>query len=198
MHTISKKIVRILCCHFLYRVRYWNFERLEQEKKCLICPSHSNIFDPTFLYPKVDNLSIMAKAEIFKNKLLVKIWNYYGVFPVNREKIDVKSTMHALKLFENTEERRLLIFPEGGILKKPEEVGVKVKNGAVFIAAEAEVPIIPVYITRGPKLFSKVDVIVGKPMYISKQIAKDKTKVREKSKELIRTIYQLKEGKTND
>ena len=40
----------------------------------------------TFIFPIVDNLSIMAKSEIFKNKLLAKLFRRYRVFPVNRER----------------------------------------------------------------------------------------------------------------
>lgn len=192
MHNkIVKTIMSGLCCHFIYRVKYIHLERLNSIPKCLICPSHSNIFDPTFIYPKTDDIYIMAKAEIFKNKWIAKLLKHYGVFPVNRKQRDTKSVLYSLSLFENVVSRRLLMFPEGGILQKNEEIGSRVKNGAVFIAAEAGVPIIPVYITRRPKLFSKVRVVFGEPIYIEKEIAKNKVELRERSKQLVQTIYAL-------
>ena len=135
MYKIMKTLVKGLCCHFIYRVRYIGLEKIDNKKKYIICPNHSNVLDPTFIFPIVDNLSIMAKSEIFKNKLLAKLFRRYRVFPVNREKRDVKSTLHAIECLNLEENSKLLMFPEGGILKKKEELRNKVKNGAVYFAA---------------------------------------------------------------
>ena len=122
MYKIMKTLVKGLCCHFIYRVRYIGLEKIDNKKKYIICPNHSNVLDPTFIFPIVDNLSIMAKSEIFKNKLLAKLFRRYRVFPVNREKRDVKSTLHAIECLNLEENSKLLMFPEGGILKKKEEL----------------------------------------------------------------------------
>lgn len=187
-----QKILDILFCHIIYRVKYTNLEVIDKYPKCLLCPSHSNIFDPTFIYPKVDDMCIMAKAELFKNKVIAKIFNHYGVFPVDRNKKDVKSVLHAMKVFENTEKRKLLIFPEGGIPKKEEAIGNRVKKGPCFIAASVEVPIIPIYISRYPKLFSKVEIIFGDPIFVDKEVLKNKEYLKQRSKELVDTIFTLK------
>ena len=186
-----KKILRFLFGYFLYHVKYKNINVFKNINKCLICPNHSNIFDPTFIYPVVDDLYIMAKSEIFKNKFIAKFLNHYNVFPVNRNKTDVKSMMTSLEIFENVEKRKLLIFPEGKVIKDKKEIGKVYKKGAVYIAATTNVPIIPVYITRRPKFFSKIEVIFGEPIYIDKNSIKSKRDIIEKSKELIEKIYSL-------
>lgn len=191
-HKVVRKMMDVLCCHLLYRVKYQNLAIIEKYPRCLICPNHSNIFDPTFLYPKIDHMAIMAKKEIFKNPLLAKIWKHYDVFPVDRTTRDVKSVFHSLEVFKGKESRRLLIFPEGGIPKREEPIGSRVKKGPCFIAAKVEVPIIPVYITRYPKLFSKVEVIFGDPIEIPKEVLQDKERLKEESKKLIETIFELK------
>ncbi len=89
MYKIMKKLVKIVCCNIIYRVKYIGIEKIDNNKKYVICPNHSNILDPTFIFPIVDNLSIMAKSEIFKNKLVAKILKRYRVFPVNRKERDV-------------------------------------------------------------------------------------------------------------
>lgn len=191
MGKIMKSIVNGICCHFLYHVKYINLEMVKDYPKCLICPSHSNIFDPTFFYPKIDNLWIMAKKEIFKNKILAKIWKHYQVFPVDRKVKDVGSVLQSLSIFEENKAARLLLFPEGGIPKKEETEGSRVKKGACFFAATLEIPIIPVYITRYPKLFSKVYVVFGQPLFVSKQVLKNKEKLKEESSRLVQTIFLL-------
>lgn len=187
-----KKFINFFFCHFLYKVHYTGLENLESTQQCLICPNHSYSLDPFFIYPVSNHLYIMAKAELFKHKLLAKVLRHYHVFPVDRTRKDPKSLFYSLEIFETDEPLQLLIFPEGGVLKTEQKIGKRIHNGATFIAAQVNVPIIPVYITRRPKLFSKVDVIFGKPFLVSKELLKDKQKLRDKSKELIDTIYQLK------
>lgn len=187
-----KNFVSFLFCHVLYHVHYIHLENLKKETRCVICPNHSHVFDPTFIYPVADDVYIMAKADLFKNKLLAKLFHHYHIFPINRERTDAKSLLYSLEIFKNTKKRKLLIFPEGAVCKTEEEIGKKVRNGAVFIATHADVPIIPVFITRRPKLFSKVMVIFGEPIHLNPAIANDKVKIKEESKKLIDVIYSLK------
>ena len=155
MYDFLKELIIFVVCKILFRVRYENIDILNKFDKCIIAPNHSRIYDPVFVYPKVSNIHIMAKSELFKNKFLDKFLTYLNVFPVDREHNDGKALRKALKVFKNNEKAKLLIFPEGKVLKTKEERGT-VKNGAVFISMMSEVPIIPVYITARPRYFSKV------------------------------------------
>lgn len=60
-----KMAINVIICHLLFRVQYQNLTELENLNRCVICPNHTSIFDPFFIYPKTDNLHIMAKSEIF-------------------------------------------------------------------------------------------------------------------------------------
>ncbi len=186
-----KKFIKILFCKILFRVHYYNTENLQKYDRFLICPNHSSIFDPFFIYPLSQNLSIMAKSEIFKNKFIAKILKHYNVFPVDRKKVDIKSLLHSLNVFKKQNHCELLIFPEGGVIKNKEDIGKKVHNGATFVAAKLNVPIVPVFITRRPKLFSKVKVIFGSPYFLEKSLLKDKSKLKKESHILINNIYNL-------
>lgn len=195
MYKIMKKLVKIVCCNIIYRVKYIGLEKIDNDKKYVICPNHSNILDPTFIFPIVDNLSIMAKSEIFKNKLAAKILKRYRVFPVNRKERDVKSTLHAIECLNLENNSKLLIFPEGGIIKDSKEIRKKVKNGAVYISAESGVEILPIFITRRPHIFQKVYVIIGNSINIPKEIKHDKEKIKEYSTKVINNIYDLEKIK---
>lgn len=188
MFVIMKKLVKIIFCHILYHVKYENIEYLNQYERCLICPNHSNIFDPTFIFPKTDHLYIMAKSELFKNPLVGRFFKHYHVFPIQREKNDVGGVRYVMNLFEGQNEIKLLMFPEGGILKK-EFRRTKIKNGAVHIAGSLEIPIIPVTITENPKLFRKVVVTVKQPIFPKKEVVTNKEKLKEMSNELLKSIY---------
>lgn len=185
-----KKLVSILTCHVLYHVKYENIEQLNKYERCLICPNHTNMFDPFYIFPKTDNLYIMAKSEIFENPLIEKILKHYNVFPIQREKSDVGGVKHVMNLFERNEEIKLLMFPEGGILKGNLR-RKKIRNGAVHMAAILNIPIIPVSITENPKLFHKVVVTVKGPIFPKEEVLKDKRKLQETSNELLKTIYEI-------
>lgn len=190
MYFIIRKIIIFVTCKILFRVEYQNASILDKYDKCLICPNHSRIFDPIFLYPKIDNMYSMAKSELFKNRLVSNFLKYHNVFPVDRENTDAGSLRKALKLLKNNNRIKLLIFPEGKVLKDKEERGV-VKKGAVYIASIAKVPIIPVYITARPKYFSKVIVKFGNPIFYDKKKMKDKNEVIKNSKKLMESIYSM-------
>ena len=99
--------------------------------------------------------------------------------------------IHAINLFKDVEKRKLLVFPEGERLKKHQD-RIQAKVGPLYIAAKANVPIIPVYISKNVKLFSKVDIIFGKPINISKELIKDKEKLKNKANEIMDIVYNLK------
>lgn len=190
MYYITRKIILAISCHLLFRVKYENVEILKKFDKCLICPNHSRVFDPIFIFPKVDNMYGMAKSELFKNRLLKHFLEYHNVFPVDREKADASSLKKAIRLLKKNDKIKLLIFPEGRVLKDKKERG-EIKDGAVYIGAMANVPIIPVYITARPRFFSKVTVKFGEPLYTNKEELKDKEKIKARSQELITKIYNM-------
>lgn len=187
-----KKFINLLFCKFLFKVSYFGLENLEKYNQYLICPNHSCIFDPFFIYPKSKNLYIMAKSELFKYPIFSILLKHYNVFPVNRNAIDSKSLFKALSVFKDNKISQLLIFPEGKVIKQQDEIGKKVRNGATFISAQADVPIVPVYISRRPILFSQVFVTFGEPFFVDSSVLKNKSYLKQCSKNLIDKIYSLK------
>ena len=156
----------------------------------MICPNHSRIFDPIFLYPKVENMYSVAKSDAFKNKLISHFLKYHNVIPINRNSIDISGTKGIINLINKTKKIRLLIFPEGGIFKENYiENKRKVKNGAVYISAMTNIPIIPVYITTRPAFFSKVTITFLEPFISPKMALANKKILREESSKLIHIIY---------
>lgn len=190
-------LIKNLFCKVLYRVSYVNDEVLKKVDNCLICPNHSRIFDPFYVLPaELENeIYIMAKLELFNNFFYRWLFKQYNVFPIDREHIDVKSMLKSLNIFKENKKAKLLMFPEGRVVKKDLEIKKYYKKGAVFIAANSNVPIIPVYITRRPRIFQKIDVIYGEPIYISYEEVADKKKLKEYSIKLIENIYDLKDKK---
>ena len=95
------KFLEILFCHINFRVKYYGLENLEKVDKCLVCPNHSHSMDPLWVYVKVKNMWIMAKAELFNNGFMKKLLNAYNVFPIKRGEKDARSLIHAINIVKN-------------------------------------------------------------------------------------------------
>lgn len=192
LYKLIKNIIIVLVCHFLFHVKYKNLNILDNYEKCLICPNHSRIFDPIFIYPKINNLYIVAKSELFKNKFMAKFLTFYHIIPIEREKNDRKGTKRILELLKQQNKIRLLIFPEGGVFKENYKYNKRVtKNGAVYLASKTNIPIIPVHITQRPHFFSKVVVTFGSPFIPNNNVLKDKSLLNQEASKLIHLIYKL-------
>lgn len=182
--------LNLMLGHVLFRVKYVNLEKIQNVDKCVICPNHSHSFDPFWIKFKVDNLWIMAKAELFKNKIMAALLKAYNVFPIKRGQKDASSLLHSINAIENNEHAKLLIFIEGTRIKKDKQRG-KAKFGSTYIASKAGVPIVPVHITKNPKLFSKVTVIFGDPIVLPENLSENKTELQKYSDIILDKIYDL-------
>ena len=121
MISFVKAIIKVFLCKVFYKVEFINKENEEKLEKCILCPNHSNKCEPAWIYANTNDISIMAKAELFENKLMAKIYNYFGVFPIKRGKHDVRSLIHAINLFKKDICKKMLIFPEGERVGKNEK-----------------------------------------------------------------------------
>ncbi len=191
-----KKIVVVLADflfgHVFYRVKYIDLDKARSIDKCVVCPNHSNAIDPVWVYPRFHDMWVMAKAELFKNRFLAKLFTKFNVFPIKRGEKDARSLIHAINLLEKNEHSKLLIFPEGTRIKKDKERG-RAKSGPVYIASKAGLPIIPVYITKNAKIFHRVYVVFGDPIEIPQNITGQKELIHELSEKVLNECYALKD-----
>ncbi len=184
-----KGIARVLFS-LVYRIEIEGKEHLPERGKAIVSPNHFSMMDPiiigAFLPRKVN---FMAKEELFSNKLFALILNKLGVFPVKRGGADIGAIRTALRILNNGD--IFCIFPEGTRSKAGEIL--KAKPGAAMIAIRARSPIIPIAIIGDYKLFSKVKIIIDKPIYLSdyydKKVSTDE--YRELSQEILNTIRGL-------
>lgn len=192
MYKIVRSILKVTVCNFLFRVKYENLEILENYDKCMICPNHSRVFDPIFLYPKIENMYSVAKADLFKNRIIAHFLSYHNAIPIKRNLKDIQGIKKIIDILREKEKIRLLIFPEGGVFKENYiENKRKTKNGAVYISAITNVPIIPVHITVRPRFFSEVIVSFGEPFIPNKEVLKDRKILRDEAAKLINYIYEF-------
>ena len=123
MYWFIRSIVYFFSCKILFRVSYENEEIANKYAKCIICPNHSRIFDPIFVYPKIQNMYAVAKSELFEKKYLANFLKYHNVLPIKREQKDFRGMKNIIKLFKHHDKIRLLLFPEGRVIKDRSDRG---------------------------------------------------------------------------
>ena len=86
--------------------------------------------------------------------------------------------------------RKLLIFPEGKRVKS----GMKSepKTGAALFAVRGRVPMVPVYIPEGRKLFRRNTVVIGKAYMPVVEGKPDQQQYQQLTAELMKRIMELK------
>lgn len=134
----------------------------------VIVANHLSMLDPIFIvmaYGWGPKLSIMGKAELFRNPVLAWIFRQVGVFPVERGSADTAAMDKAVEDVKNGQ--GMLIFPEG--TRGTGDKMLRMKSGAFMVAARTGADIIPVRMvyptsTRKLKFFAPVVVKVGQPL----------------------------------
>ncbi len=149
----------------LFFCRAVGTEHIPQTGGCLFASNHMSLMDPVFLGIGVSKRKVhyMAKAEIFKNKVLAAFFRSLGAFPVKRGAKDVAAVKTAIEMIEQG--HFVGIFPQGKRVKG--EKLSRYKTGFALVAARSQCPIVPVYVkTKGQRLrlFRTVTVIFGKPL----------------------------------
>ncbi len=160
----------------LYRLEVRGLENVPSKGKVILCPNHTSNADPVLLAITLKRqIYFMAKAELFNNKLLGKLFKMVGAFPVNRGKGDSSAIDTAEDILENGEQ--LGLFIEGTRSKTGEFL--RPKTGCAMIAYKTTTPILPICISgkneHTVKIFRKNIISIGKPILTSELSIKEET-----------------------
>ena len=158
-----------LCCnvlrpiaHLLFPMKIEGLENVPEAGGFILCCNHMSMVDPVYLAVSIRNRRVrfMAKAEVFKTKILGPIATGVGAFPVDRGHSDLNAVRTSLKLL--SEGHPLGIFPQGTRSKGNERTPML--SGVSMIALRAGVPVIPAYIHGPYRLFRRSYIRFGKPV----------------------------------
>ena len=157
--------------HLLFPYKIIGKEKLRGQKEgFVLCANHISLVDPVYLVyalTRKNRIHIMAKGELFQNKLLGWFFTHVGAFAVNRG-VGAQALKTATKVLENGE--ALMIFPEG-TRSKDGNLG-RGKMGAAMLVNAVDTYVLPVTIvTKGQKVrvFRKTTLIVGDPIVMPAQ-----------------------------
>ena len=136
----------------VYHIHVIGGENIPKEKGGYIIASNhvSNNDPPVVGITFKGKYTFMAKEELFEmNPIFTWLITKLGAFPVRRGAKDNSAIEKALESLK--EGRIFVIFPEGS---KDGTLG-RAKSGVTLIAAQAKVPVVPVFIKYGRKKFRR-------------------------------------------
>ena len=144
----------------------------------IIAPNHASYWDPPLVGAAIDSYKVyfMAKRQLFRFPIFGTVLKMIHTFPVERGKIDIAAFRKALRVLN--EGKTLVVFPEGGRGKggrlKPPQPGI------AWIAHKTKLPVVPTLVvnTHRIKVFPRVIVRFGSPIYFVTNEREDNEKSR--------------------
>ena len=150
----------------IYRLKFVGTENEPQEGALLVCSNHISAADPFLVSAATRNqISYMAKKELFKVPLVNKLVTALGAYPVDRKGADAGAVKKTIKMLE--EGRCIGIFPQGHRQRGVDPRETEVKNGAALIAVKANATVLPCFVKTKKRRwtpFCRVDVYIGEPI----------------------------------
>lgn len=134
---------------FFAKIEVEGGENLPVEGPYLVAPNHYSEFDPLIVALAVWKLGraprFMAKESLFRVPVLGWILRATGMVPVARasSSASAKQTLNAAEELVR-HGRGLIVYPEGTLTRDPGMWPMRGKTGAVRLALDAGIPLIPV------------------------------------------------------
>jgi 1-acyl-sn-glycerol-3-phosphate acyltransferase len=128
----------------LFKIRFYGIEHIPKTGGVIIAANHQTYIDPFWLSIQIHRpLRFLAWDAAFDWPLVGKMMGLFGAWPLQVEGSDPAAIRRTLSWLK--EGGAVVIFPEGG-RGKPDGSMLRFKVGAVRLALEAGVPILPVTI----------------------------------------------------
>lgn len=180
MRFYYRIIIFFTWCFFkiFYRFKVQGRENFV-EGGAIIAANHVSFYDPPAVAIACpEEIQFLARSSLFKG--------VFGRFigSLNAHPVDPKHNLNVMRTISNLvkEGKKVLIFPEGA--RSADGRLQPLQTGASFLMLRTKAPIIPVKIEgmhkvwprnrKGPKLFGKVCVSIGKPIFFEEFSALEK------------------------
>ena len=147
---LCRPVVGVLC-RLLWRVRWLNTEHVPQSGGLIIASNHQTYIDPFWISCPVKRpIRYLAWDAAFNWPLVGTMLRWFGSWPLQLEGSDPAPIRRSLQWLR--EGGAVVIFPEGGRGHADGSMR-KFKAGAVRMALEAGVSILPVTIRGGNRVW---------------------------------------------
>lgn len=165
----------------LWRISYQGVENIPQSGGgVIIASNHQTYLDPMWMtLPIYRRIRYLAMSESFGWPIVGKMILILGAWPIQLEKSDPTAIRRSLQWLKNG--GAVVIFPEGGRCG-PDGKLLRFKPGAARMALEANIPILPITIRGGHRVWpkgyrlphlAKVELIYHPLHYVTMQEGED-------------------------
>lgn len=165
---LAMDIARWVCLPLLliYRMKRLTPEGEKYRGKirggAIMAANHTSFSDPFLVGVAVwyRRLFFLVAEVVMKGKLRAWLLNGVGAIRIDRNETDLDAIRRCVQVLKDG--NLLAVFPQGGITEGEEIQSVK--SGAVLIALQAGVPIVPMHIYPRKHWYSRRVVVIGNPV----------------------------------
>lgn len=184
MNYFIYKVVRFIgrpIYKIVFRPKYYGVDNIPSEGAVILAGNHTNNLDAAMMIGAPKRIvHMMAKKELFSNKISNRFFRSMGCISVNRSIHDENAKSEAIDVLKNNEV--LGIFPEGTVnktlYKENEQLILPFKYGAVSFAKKTNAYIVPFAINGKYKIFSKdLKITFGKPYKVTSDLESENEKL---------------------
>lgn len=184
MNYFIYKVVRFIgrpIYKIVFRPKYYGVDNIPSEGAVILAGNHTNNLDAAMMIGAPKRIvHMMAKKELFSNKISNYFFRSMGCISVNRSIHDENAKSEAIDVLKNNEV--LGIFPEGTVnktlYKDNEQLLLPFKYGAVSFAKKTNAYIVPFAINGKYKIFSKdLKITFGKPYKVTGDLESENEKL---------------------
>lgn len=184
MNYFIYKVVRFIgrpIYKIVFRPKYYGVDNIPSEGAVILAGNHTNNLDAAMMIGVPKRIvHMMAKKELFSNKISNRFFRSMGCISVNRSIHDENAKSEAIDVLKNNEV--LGIFPEGTVnktlYKENEQLILPFKYGAVSFAKKTNAYIVPFAINGKYKIFSKdLKITFGKPYKVTSDLESENEKL---------------------
>lgn len=165
IYVVARPFLKAIA-YIFFQPRIRGKENIPKEGGAVIAGNHVFVLDPGMIGCSTKRcVHFLAKAEIYNTRFISFLMRKSGMIPVHRQRKDHAALESAEEYLR--EGALIALFPESTIIK-PEGVRIlPFKMGAIKMAYDTGVPIIPVTINgKYIPIFGKISIDIGEPYYI--------------------------------
>lgn len=148
---------------FLFNIKVAGRENIPSQGNVVVLYNHRSAWDGIIIaiMNKRRRLILVAKKELFKNKIFGSILKYFGGVPVNRGTADFR--MFKTVASAMNDRNMVAIAPYGTRVKDEDLSNVKIHAGGMLIATKADAWVVPCTVDGNFKFRSKIKLTFGTP-----------------------------------
>lgn len=167
----------------------------KQKGGCLIISNHILYSDVMVLHCAFAyrRLFFVVMKELFEKPFSRWFYRNSGCIPVDREKPSLSTFKEIVLRLQGG--NMIVIFPEGHVSFSNDKPMSPFKSGAIMMAYQANVPIVPTYREIRKNIFQRQKIVIGEPINIKEKFGDNlgMNQIEEVTKYLFDKEQELKE-----